>query len=817
MLNVDDLKDEFLICEVCQEEFDEEFHTPRVLPCLHTFCHKCLEGLVRDWTVVCPTCRIKHTVPGDNIKNFPKENTRRSLRDFVRLKRKSHQIHCKDCPDSGIAAYFCKECQAFMCAECTHAHLRNFMSRNHQIANFEQLRKYGLETFQRQLTCSIAGHDGQILMYFCAGKNCQKPLCKMCTVLDHDETKGHVVRKIQDVYDEQRQIVSELMKKVEDKIAFAKNVMQETETEIGNLENKEDMLKREIDIEMDAGVKMLEIRRRELKDNLTTRVREKKSVLQKQTDYLRYYLSLMTSAREFSSHSIIHSMPAEFVQLTRTISDRLAELRQAHLDACPLENSYIAFDKIQMGQEFKTYVLDMGKIRSTAIFPPKTLVEPLEAPLGQETEVLKVFLYDAKGRPQKDSFDAIVVEIKDSKGNIVLCQVQDAKTVDGCYKVICKPTIHGTHRAKIRVLGRSVNEEGFRFTVRAPGEIDKRFGDILCVGFVFDHETVHIERSISNDGKVMRSDVETLRRMAGLRTRNFRAIARGRRRFPWELENSIKERQQKEKDEKQEKDKENIREVKRFPAKSKKQEPVRVESAGAVEDREKIQDQLRTQDEKAIIAFAEKKEKTFWSKKLKKYTGCIGSKSFKAPGKFYWEVHVHYRIHVTLLRNALLFEIGIGRLESAHTSFYVGSQTFAWSFSGERCGDHKQVCQKFRHRRVMFNHQPITQDTAGSHHTAIYGFLLDMDKREWTVIDRHSGKILHVFTNIDTTEPLWPIFGTYNPYSVHVELTLRSGREITSLPDTLRPPSASSKTKASIHKRKQSKSTNFSEDVKYKD
>ena len=48
-------------------------------------------------------------------------------------------------------------------------------------------------------------------------------------------------------------------------------------------------------------------------------------------------------------------------------------------------------------------------------------------------------------------------------------------------------------------------------------------------------------------------------------------------------------------------------------------------------------------------------------------------------------------------------------------------------------------------------------------------------------------KMLYTFPNIDTTEPLWPVFGTYNPYSVHVELTLKTGRDIVSIPDMLRP------------------------------
>ena len=291
----------------------------------------------------------------------------------------------------------------------------------------------------------------------------------MCTVLDHDEAKGHAIRRIGDVYDEERQLVSDLMKRLEDKISTAKNVMKETEDEFSTLSSKEDVMKKEIDIEVDAGMKMLEIRRRELKDNLQTRIKEKKAVLQKQRDYLRYYLSLMSSARDFSSHSLVHSMPAEFVQLTKTITNRLDELKTQHLDSCPLENSYVTFDKDNMGPDFKSFVLAMGQIRSTAIYPPKTSVETLEAPLGQESEVIRVFLYDAKGRPQRDSFDAISVDIKDVKGNAVPCKVVDAKTVDGCYKVICKPTSHGTHKARIRVLNRAVNDEGFQFIVRAPG------------------------------------------------------------------------------------------------------------------------------------------------------------------------------------------------------------------------------------------------------------------------------------------------------------------------------------------------------------
>ena len=46
-----------LECAVCLEQYKD----PKVLPCLHTFCKTCLEGLLNKesvvWKIVCPTCR----------------------------------------------------------------------------------------------------------------------------------------------------------------------------------------------------------------------------------------------------------------------------------------------------------------------------------------------------------------------------------------------------------------------------------------------------------------------------------------------------------------------------------------------------------------------------------------------------------------------------------------------------------------------------------------------------------------------------------------------------------------------------------------
>ena len=48
-------------CSICLETFDD----PRTLPCLHSFCKKCLENFVdgkRDDELNCPVCRGKFTL-----------------------------------------------------------------------------------------------------------------------------------------------------------------------------------------------------------------------------------------------------------------------------------------------------------------------------------------------------------------------------------------------------------------------------------------------------------------------------------------------------------------------------------------------------------------------------------------------------------------------------------------------------------------------------------------------------------------------------------------------------------------------------------
>ncbi|KAG0724764.1 Tripartite motif containing 13 [Chionoecetes opilio] len=50
-------------CPVCLTAFNDKAQRPRTLPCGHTFCTSCVNGLKEQAEITCPNCRVEHPVP----------------------------------------------------------------------------------------------------------------------------------------------------------------------------------------------------------------------------------------------------------------------------------------------------------------------------------------------------------------------------------------------------------------------------------------------------------------------------------------------------------------------------------------------------------------------------------------------------------------------------------------------------------------------------------------------------------------------------------------------------------------------------------
>lgn len=77
------LQDEFCECPICTEEYDECRRVPRLLPCQHSFCTECLTKNARGNKLICSLCKKSYNLKEKGIEIFPKDLTRRNLKDMI--------------------------------------------------------------------------------------------------------------------------------------------------------------------------------------------------------------------------------------------------------------------------------------------------------------------------------------------------------------------------------------------------------------------------------------------------------------------------------------------------------------------------------------------------------------------------------------------------------------------------------------------------------------------------------------------------------------------------------------------------------------
>ena len=181
-------------CSVCLELFSE----PKVLPCCHTFCLKCLEKTARSGQkkgeIACPQCRKTHAIPAGGLTEF--------LTDFV----VSHEIEvkkfitapnadqnvtsadtvgvCSECEERAPIESYCCDCQHYLCHDCIKIHKKFKSFRGHTAVPIEDLNTDILQSSQTQYCTK---HTKEPLKLFC--DTCQMIVCRDCIVVDHHQHK----------------------------------------------------------------------------------------------------------------------------------------------------------------------------------------------------------------------------------------------------------------------------------------------------------------------------------------------------------------------------------------------------------------------------------------------------------------------------------------------------------------------------------------------------------------------------------------------------------------------------------------------------
>ena len=176
-------------CSVCMCSFT----TPKQLPCLHSFCLHCLNGIQRTsgihGKITCPECRKQFDIPrSGNPSEFPTNFRINRLLDVLAIREcNTTGVKCGNCDKRSAETLYCFQCCSFWCAECISAHNIIRANKQHKTLALKDFQDQDIEAvLKRPAFCQTKNHENKELEFFC--KVCQVPICNACAVTEHE---GH--------------------------------------------------------------------------------------------------------------------------------------------------------------------------------------------------------------------------------------------------------------------------------------------------------------------------------------------------------------------------------------------------------------------------------------------------------------------------------------------------------------------------------------------------------------------------------------------------------------------------------------------------
>ena len=230
-----------LTCSVCLDRLKDR----KLLPCLHTYCNACLQGILRKSSdksnIQCPQCRSIHAVPSGGVNELPSDMVLANALNFHSLKEKksAQPISCNMCTEDDPATTYCPTCSKFLCEFCSKAHKRQVDYRDHKTVSLGDLDDKTIKAgFEQPRRCPH--HSDELLKLYC--KTCYKLICRDCTLVDHHNHKFGFLKDvrpgIQKQVEASVEMVATKQKELETQLELLKSIEKSRQDHSTFLENK---------------------------------------------------------------------------------------------------------------------------------------------------------------------------------------------------------------------------------------------------------------------------------------------------------------------------------------------------------------------------------------------------------------------------------------------------------------------------------------------------------------------------------------------------------------------------------------------------
>ena len=385
--------EEQLTCPVCLDLYTN----PKTLPCLHSLCQECLDGLPQEreargdtYYLYCPTCRQCTEVPREGVGAFPVAFTLNNIKEItLNLKKNASNPQWVTCND----------------------------------------------------------HD-KPLDAFCA--TCEAVICYYCAFRTHE---GHRYDLVSDCYPKHYQMLHNSLKPVQEKKEALKKVLSDIAEREGEIRERGEVVLGEINGMVEEMIGILRQSERKLTEQVKRVTDAKLEILSGQTKSVQTRLSLLEGIEHYVEQSLKTGTHQQVLRSKKQMMEHMSEVTtQINVE----ELRPIVKDDLRLikgSAETLKSLHDIGIVSYTALQQCKVKIFEVDKSLKE-----KNFLFSLSIEAPTSSL--VSVPASSVRCSLVPVGIGDEPihttvtttiTHPGVYQIPCNPSTHGTHMVKVQV------------------------------------------------------------------------------------------------------------------------------------------------------------------------------------------------------------------------------------------------------------------------------------------------------------------------------------------------------------------------------
>ncbi|XP_021340644.1 E3 ubiquitin-protein ligase TRIM56-like isoform X1 [Mizuhopecten yessoensis] len=318
---------QFLCCKLC----DDDLKKPKYLPCLHTFCLKCMEEHIQANTdsegyFPCPTCATETTLSSESVDNLPSNILAMRLLNPV-TEQTTCETLCTTCKNSGNfvdAESHCLTCDNFLCKSCSDSHDSQDETSAHKTQSMDDYnRRTPSNPKQGEIipTC-CSGYDPiDIGALFCV--DCDMSICADCHIASHGE---HRCTELMAVAGNFEQKIQEPLSELDNDHEVLRGTLRNLDKTQATAEKLQKSLKDNVKRRTQVLCDLIQNYERLLLEEIGKRHQQQMQEIKNQRYDIKTHLSAIKGVRDFTETLKNYGTYEEKVFMRKKVGFRIREL-----------------------------------------------------------------------------------------------------------------------------------------------------------------------------------------------------------------------------------------------------------------------------------------------------------------------------------------------------------------------------------------------------------------------------------------------------------------------------------------------------------